>query len=185
MFSCPKCSNARLTRLADAPNARLDPAHEPMRCRTCHGLWLPPACTARLAAADSFEASTSTPKRARPDADRRAGLCPLGHGILLRARAELDPPFWLDRCPHCLGIWFEDGEWQNLAASEFSRELWRLWDPASRRAADDRRVDERRIEQLRGSLGPETVTVLEELAARLRGKPQASAALAWLRDAID
>lgn len=64
--------------------------------------------------------------------DARTGLCPLGHGILIRARANTEPTFYLERCPHCHGIWFDNGEWNVLAEGHLLEHLEDLWDPAKK-----------------------------------------------------
>lgn len=100
-------------------------------------------------------------------ADARTGLCPFGHGILIRAKVEIDDSFYLERCPECMGIWFDKGEWNKLAQSHLLERLDTLWDPAWRfrhRQSRERELVRRRLEQ---SFGAETLGQLDALVDRL------------------
>jgi Zn-finger nucleic acid-binding protein len=122
----------------------------------------------------------------RPGApeDARTGLCPFGHGILIRAKVDLEDPFYLDRCPECAGIWFDAGEWSTLAQSHLLANLEDLWDPALRWKMQKERAEEVFVEKLTGDIGRPAFEHLAQLAEELRDKPQKVklAALAHLRE---
>ena len=171
--ACPKCRDVTLQH----PEGR---ASRLMRCPACRGTWMPKD-EARLEAVGSLLDADST---IRPGAseDGRTGLCPGGHGILIRARVDSDPAFYLERCAICHGIWFDKGEWSALAQSHLLEHLDELWDPAFRHRARAAESDEASQHALRQDLGAEVCDALEGLANALAdGSPrQKSAALAYL-----
>ncbi len=55
--------------------------------------------------------------------DDKTGLCPEGHGIMVRAKIDVEDPFYLEKCTHCGGIWFDSGEWQQIAQHQLIESL--------------------------------------------------------------
>lgn len=171
--ACPKCRDVELTH----PEGR---ASRLLRCARCRGTWVPKD-EARLEAVGALLESDST-IRPGETGDGRTGLCPEGHGILIRARVEADPGFYLERCPICHGIWFDKGEWGALAQAHLLEHLDELWDPAFRHKA--RGVEEAEaVARLERELGPKLFESLEVLGNALRelSPRQQNEALAHLR----
>jgi len=54
------------------------------------------------------------------DTDNRTGPCPSGHGIMIRAKVDIDEPFYLEKCTTCGGIWFDHGEWLRIVENNFA-----------------------------------------------------------------
>lgn len=137
------------------------------------------------AVADLMEADDSMVPGALPDA--RTGLCPNGHGILIRAKVDLEEPFYLERCGECAGIWFDRGEWNKLARSHLLSNLNDLWNPAWRWRAQKERTETAFRRKLEGEVGERAFRMLEEVARELQEKPERVklAALAYLREALD
>lgn len=176
MAMCPKCRDIELSN----PGGR---ALRLLRCSRCRGTWMPKD-EARLEAVGSLLSADST-IGPTDTSDGRTGLCPEGHGILIRARVDADPEFFLERCAVCHGIWFDKGEWNALAQSHLLEHLDELWDPAFRyrvRTAGD--VQAR--SQLEVELGPKVFEGLEILATSLRdlSPRQRNEALAYLRESV-
>lgn len=159
---CPKCRTTTLV----APDPR---ASRLLRCPDCKGTWLPKD-EARLEAVASLLATDST-IRPGEAGDSRTGLCPNGHGILIRARVELADPFFLERCPECHGIWFDKGEWNVLAAGHLLSDLEHLWDPSWRAKMKLRRAEPGYVDGLEQALGRPLYASIEVLATALKGLP--------------
>ena len=179
---CPKCRDVEL----EAPEGR---ASRLARCPSCDGTWFPKD-EARLGAVGELLSADST-IRPGGDQDRRTGLCPEGHGILIRALVEVEDPFYLERCAECHGIWFDKGEWNRLAQSHLLAHLERLWDPAwrfrlKRSAGADEEPDGGRRTRLVKALGAPAVEMIETLANALADHEQSvsSEAIAYLEERL-
>jgi Zn-finger nucleic acid-binding protein len=174
---CPKCKTSELVT---------PPGHQTqaLRCPTCRGTWLP-RDEARLEVAGALLENDAT-LHPHLEADARTGLCPLGHGILIRARVELDDPFHVERCAECHGLWFDKGEWSKLAASRLLHNLDDLWDPAWRHRMRLERQHEAHRLTMEAELSPPVLELLETLANALKERsPRVqSLALAYLREQI-
>jgi Zn-finger nucleic acid-binding protein len=97
-----------------------------------------------------------------------------------RARVELDAPFYLERCVHCGGVWFDAGEWQRLATSHLLSSLLEFWTPAWRWRSQQEKARKAARERLSTRLGPELFEKLQALAAALNTHPARDEALAFL-----
>ncbi len=175
--ACPKCRDVELTH----PEGR---ALRLLRCPKCRGTWMPKD-EARLEAVGALLEGDST-IRPTDTGDGRTGLCPEGHGILIRARVEAEKGFFLERCPVCHGIWFDKGEWNALAQSHLLEHLDDLWDPAFRHRVRAEAGDEDYRAQLARDLGPKVLESLDVLATALQpmSARQQNAALAYLREKV-
>ncbi|UJR85819.1 Hypothetical protein I5071_78990 [Sandaracinus amylolyticus] len=167
MPRCPKCSLALVAT-----------HHAALGCARCGGLWAREGALASLP--DSLGGSGDPATRAPNDG--RTGLCPDGHGILLRARIDDDEgaAFYLERCSACRGVWFDPGEWSRIASSDLRTKLDALWDPAARRAALTARNEARLAEDLRARLGDALHDRLVDLVRALESHPDRAMALAYI-----
>lgn len=175
---CPKCRDVALVRPSDRATRLL-------RCPNCRGTWLP-SDEARFDAVSALmEADDSMLPSGEPDL--KTGLCPLGHGILIRAKVDLEEPFYLDRCGECCGIWFDVGEWNKLARGHLLANLSDLWNPAVRWRVHKERAEVAYHARLRSELGEATFAQLALIAESLRAAPDAVklSAVAYLREAIE
>jgi Zn-finger nucleic acid-binding protein len=112
ILKCPICKTAVLVDdvLPGGP-----PSH---RCTECRGQWVE---------ADSYwkwletnansppQGAQRNPHSAAPES-AKAKLCPGCGRLLTRAKVGRGAEFWLDRCAHCGGIWFDADEWDALLA---------------------------------------------------------------------
>jgi Zn-finger nucleic acid-binding protein len=91
------------------------PAH---RCAVCTGVW--------LSSNEYLRWVTARPSLL-PETDAGAGpvptwdtqtlkLCPECGHYLTRYRVLPNVQFWLDRCGHCNGVWFDKQEWETVTA---------------------------------------------------------------------
>jgi Zn-finger nucleic acid-binding protein len=182
--TCPKCRRITLRLASDTVVLRHGSAPI-LECPGCSGLWIP-----HLALSPGVELNTAPPSDSPtpsipPEGDHRTGLCPEGHGILIRARAELDRSFHVERCPLCRGVWLDRGEWRRLSAAGLLGHLDDLWDPSwQKRQRDD--VNRRHLDgSLRDALGDELYAGLLRVVTELHAHPARSQALAWIVDHLE
>ncbi|MCC6876025.1 MAG: zf-TFIIB domain-containing protein, partial [Sandaracinaceae bacterium] len=149
-------------------------------CARCGGLW------ARDGAIDKLAPAEPAATAARAPNDERTGLCPDGHGILLRARVEQqdEPPFYLERCAHCHGVWFDAGEWARVASSELRTHLDDLWDPVARLEALRAKREARLTGDLRARLGDALHDQLVAVVEALASHPDRAMALAFVEQRL-
>jgi Zn-finger nucleic acid-binding protein len=172
VLRCPKCRDTPLRAAARSGTPVL-------RCYACHGMWLSLEEAERLAVTGTLlDPDSMLPQKNRLEAF--AGLCPRGHGVLSRAKVDLEEPFYLERCAGCGGLWFDAGEWAKLASSHLIHHLRDLWDPDWQRRMRAERAERRHRDQLRASLGPELFEQVEAVAAALAEHPARSEALAFI-----
>jgi Zn-finger nucleic acid-binding protein len=176
---CPKCANTQL-----APSRRSDPGarKDALSCPQCHGMWLPRTDAEFLARQGSVSPEALPEQTPAPasDADRRTGPCPFGHGLMGRARVDLDTTFYLERCLHCGGVWFDAGEWHRLATSHLLGSLLEFWTPAWRWRSQQEKARKAGLERLSTRLGPELFEKLQAVATALSHHPAREEALAFL-----
>jgi Zn-finger nucleic acid-binding protein len=176
-MDCPKCRLDSLRRITTS--LRRGTGHGSWTCRRCGGVWLYledlPGIAGQLP-----ETPVTDPGDEEQDA--RGGLCPGGHGILIRARVELDQPFYLDRCFECGGIWFDSGEWQRLATHHLLDALPELWTEAWQDQQRARMERESYLSWARAAFGDELYARLVAIAADLQDHPRLDEALAFIRN---
>jgi Zn-finger nucleic acid-binding protein len=116
--------------------------------------------------------------------DEHTGICPSGHGIMIRARIDIAEPFFLEKCSLCGGIWFDRGEWQKIVNSNFARnlnELWcRSWQARQRRDSSRQSY----LESNKKLLGEGVYNEIMLLAQTLKDHPEKGRALALLQQEI-
>jgi Zn-finger nucleic acid-binding protein len=169
-MNCPKCPQTALAKLRETSPL---PAWS---CPRCGGTWI----------ADG-KALGAVPPVGLPvgeaqnnELDRKAGVCPQGHGLLTRAQTHLDGGFFLERCTTCWGVWFDQGEWHRIAAAGLASGLFEIWSTFWQK--------ERRREQARDhlrvhlidELGEDFVSRIESIAADLKEHPSRSLGVAYL-----
>ncbi len=178
-MECPKCDHARLGpvgRHLRGTTWLTRPAH----CPGCGGMWLelnqiPEAVTDLDPLESGSFAETNR-------ADRRAGICPHGHGLLTRAPVLQGEEFYLDRCLTCQGIWFDAGEWQRLAERSLLEDLPQIWTDGWQRGQRTKRLEASYLNWAKDEFGVELLAKLDELAALLTDSRVRSEALAYLKD---
>ena len=122
MKNCPLCK-ASLNPILLESNL---PAYN---CPQCHGLWISsneylawvaPHYVLSIAEVD-IESTFTTPY---PIADNRGAIfCPDCGRFLRRYQIWPNLAFYLDRCSHCQGIWFDANEWQTLEAQQLHNKI--------------------------------------------------------------
>jgi Zn-finger nucleic acid-binding protein len=175
---CPKCRTVTL-RSAELKGG----VGEAFRCGSCHGMWVIGLEEGDIDAVSRSRLEENLPSHDR-NSDRRAGLCPFGHGILRRAQTHLNPPFYLERCSICHGIWFDRGEWERVALDGLLKTLFDIWLPSWQQRKLDQIRQRRLVSEARERLGPELLESVGALGRALHGHPASSQAVALLIEVI-
>lgn len=172
---CPKCPEIVLRRPTSGT-----PVY---RCYHCHGMWVSTGeAQALLDEGRLLDPHSMLPQKA--SGDHKTGLCPHGHGLLIRARVDVDDGFFIERCSSCKGLWFDAGEWEMLASSRLLHHLDDLWDARwqalQRRARTEREYEAR----MREAFGDALMDRVEALAEDLAGHPRRNELVAYLLDRV-
>src|SRR5512133_3248194 len=185
----PKCPKCRVVYLESAPGAfaQLSANEAALMCPTCRGYFLSHQVVEHWEKEPFVELSEDDPLPSNPEVDRKTGLCPMGHGILVRARVELDgvDGFHLERCGFCRGVWLDCGEWQRLAASRYLEHLDDLWDPNWQKQRRSEKLQRGLDRALSEQLGEALFRDLASVVFRLRSHPSRAQALAWITQHLD
>lgn len=181
---CPKC---RLVHLDQAKGtlAHIETWEHAMKCPQCQGYFLPHSIVEHWQTEPFVELNADEPLSMRPELDRKTGLCPLGHGILVRARVDADQVFYLERCGFCRGVWLDCGEWQRLAASLYLDHLDDLWDPSWQKQRRSEKLQRGLDRSLADQLGENLYRDLASVVHLLRHHPARAQALAWIAQRLD
>lgn len=171
---CPKCGPGALTAV-DGSRAR--------RCAQCAGFWVPPLTFEEPGVVETLKRSDLHPEHPL-EQDHRTGVCPDGHGLLRRARASNDDPYFLERCARCGGVWFDPGEWSRLAEAGLLGDVTNLFSPAWREHLSEEQNRASLRADLRSKLGAETFQLLETLIDRLSEPALRALALAYLQQRL-
>jgi hypothetical protein len=119
-----------------------------------------------------------------PDYDKRTGLCPSGHGIMIRARVDIDEPFYLEKCATCGGIWFDNGEWIRLAGNNLVDVLGSIWSKSWQRKQSREKSRDNFIEMNRRLLGDLLFDEIMDLSKKLKDHPEKDRAIALFQQEI-
>jgi Zn-finger nucleic acid-binding protein len=114
-MNCPKCKTHRLHKKDYNASAT---------CPNCGGMWLESRKIPTFI--ESSEGSTEADSGKAVN-DGKTGICPNGHGIMIRARIDTQEPFYLEKCPHCGGIWFDKGELREIISNNVADNLDDFW----------------------------------------------------------
>jgi Zn-finger nucleic acid-binding protein len=117
--------------------------------------------------------------------DKHTGLCPDGHGIMLRAKVDIDEPFYLERCTHCGGVWFDNGEWKRVIDNHLLTSLSDLWSTSWQRKRREEEGRERFMQMNREHLGDHIYDSVVALAQMLKEHPQQKRAISLLQAELD
>jgi Zn-finger nucleic acid-binding protein len=161
-------------------------------CPGCQGNWIPAANYAswKDSQPESEDLTTLVDRALEMTCesaplDARAALCPECNCYLVRARISLKPPFYIERCPNCKGIWCDRGEWEALEQVGLHRVVDRLfvreWQTLVRereQLAQERRAT---VEKL----GAELADRIFELAEVLEKHPYGDFGVAYLMRRFD
>ncbi|RUM36704.1 MAG: hypothetical protein DSY50_01860 [Desulfobulbus sp.] len=171
-MNCPKCKTVELRKRG---------YDSPANCYKCGGMWLGRKQLPQfIEHADSgINESGGTGHH-----DEITGLCPSGHGIMIRARIDIDQPFYLEKCPTCGGIWLDYGEWEKIVSNRLVEHLHEFWCQSwqAKQRKDKQRVNF--LESNRQILGDQVFREVMNLSELLKEHPEKGRALALLQQEI-
>lgn len=170
-MKCPKCKTAEL---------KISGYNTPYFCHECEGMWLVntndlclPEVTIESIDSDSVS-----------DNDSKTGLCPSGHGVMIRAKVDIDEPFYLEKCTACGGIWFDKGEWQRIAENNLSDNLSIIWSKSWQRNQSKTKNRKSYLETNQKLLGEQTFKEIMDLSEKLKTHPERDRAIALLQQEV-
>ena len=176
-MKCPVCKTDSLGSITLVENL---PANQ---CSNCGGVWLP---SNAYIAWWKGRGQDMPQKQAESNVDPNwdvdeLKLCPESGRIMARYKILPDTEFYLDRCGHCNGIWFDKNEWDALVernlhdnVNEFFTRPWQ----------DDLHVAETRnhLEKLYlEKFGAEDYEHVKQIRAWLKDHPKQGMLIAFLQ----
>lgn len=170
---CPKCAGA----LRPLEGSVI------LCCAQCQGFWVPPLGLGEAGVVERLKERDLRPPHPL-EQDHRTGVCPDGHGLLRRARASNDDPYFVERCARCGGVWFDPGEWSRLADADLLKDVSNLWSPAWREHLSEEHNRASLQSDLRNKLGVEIFELMESLVTKLSEPAQRALVLAYLQQRL-
>lgn len=166
---CPCCQTSTLKRI------RLDEYLAAHACETCEGQWISSydywhwlewqPNSRKIKQCDSVDLKESISD------NRRASFCPECNHLMRRAKVGHGLEFYLDRCSHCGGHWFDKGEWETLQAHNIHDKVHLVfsesWQSQLRQAEFNRVLEE----TYRNALGDDDYTQALKIRAWLEQHP--------------
>ncbi len=182
---CPKCKDCHLEpRSAEfdgvGPSAVL-------ACPGCDGIWLHDSNLNKMCVLHDEEKATDFPEAppaAKAQSDSKTGLCPECRRLMIRAKLEMDPPFYIEKCGPCDGYWFDKGELDRILNVDVCGNLSVVWTRAWQRRQRRKRGREHYLEQNRMLLGEEVFNAVIDLAKVLRDHPEQFRAVSLLQSEL-
>jgi Zn-finger nucleic acid-binding protein len=183
---CPKDRKTLLTciRLVDGLEAQY--------CSDCKGTWLPSkdyeSWRAQQPHQEPDPSKLTQPlnvERVQSAYDTRAALCPECNNYLSRAKVSVDPPFYVERCMACSGIWCDHGEWAVLEKLGLHTTIESLFTQEWQTKVRKHELADQERRATIAKLGPELATEVFHLAELLEKHPQGDFGVAYLMRRFD
>ena len=175
-MQCPNC---------DTPlSAPAIAADEPpvFGCSTCHGVWID--SNAYLAWVTGREAKPAPELTIdeTPVADtQNLKLCPTCRRFLMRYHILPGSHFFVERCGHCNGVWFDEGEWASVRRHGLQDRVNQLftqpWQDRIRAVESRHSLEQIYLDRF----GGEDYRRVREIRAWLDSRPQKAMLLAFLQ----
>jgi Zn-finger nucleic acid-binding protein len=112
--------------------------------------------------------------------DKKAALCPECQRYLSRAKVNLNPPFYVERCMQCRGIWCDYGEWDILESLGLHTTIEQLFTNEWQTRARSQQFSEQERQATIEKLGSELAQSVFELAEALENHPNGDFGVAYL-----
>ncbi len=178
-MKCPKCKET-LSDGTLAANVTVKP------CPNCEGIWIP---AAEYEAWQAQQPQPSSRMESLPspsvdfvpsEFDSKGGLCPECGRYLPRAKVNLKPAFYVERCANCHGFWCDRGEWQVLQQLGLHTTIEQLFSGEWQARVQQQQQAQKEREATVERLGPEIAGRVFELAEVLENHPNGDFAVAYL-----
>lgn len=178
-MQCPKDKKIELVNSQLAGDL---PVHH---CPDCKGNWIPANEYEQWQSRQSRPDTIPVPKTLEVDftqspLDTRAALCPECGCYLARAKVGLRPPFYVERCSNCGGIWCDRGEWDVLERLGLHTAIEQLFSSEWQIRVREREYAERERQATVDKLGADLALQVFELAEQLEAHPNGDFGVAYL-----
>ena len=171
-MKCPKCKETSLQKKGYGAS---------YSCPSCNGRWVQTEKMRKLSV-DCLDEEACPPGNS--SYDHKTGVCPAGHGIMLRGKVYGEEEFYLEKCVTCGGIWFDKGEWQQVAEANLFQDMQNFWSVSWQRKQQQIKNREAFLSLNKNLLGEELFLSVMELAGLLKNHPEKNRALALLQQEI-
>ena len=106
-MKCPKCKQIDL-------EAQIVDEVEVDRCPSCGGIWFDKHELSKTVSLNAKDLKPLTKGKESPEFNKVTGSCPMDQSELMRVCSHQNRTIILDRCPECLGVWLDGGEFKRL-----------------------------------------------------------------------
>jgi Zn-finger nucleic acid-binding protein len=177
---CPKCKHPDLHSQTKVKGLKVQ------ECPSCEGLWIncdeyenwqvkqPPPTE------EKWQAQTTDHNFSGSEYDAKAALCPECRRYLSRAKIPVEPPFYVERCPQCNGIWCDGGEWEILEKMDLHYHLEKLFSSEWQIKVREYQQSQKERKALIDKMGFELANQIFDLAAILQNHPSGDFGVAYL-----
>lgn len=176
-MKCPVCKSETLVLVDLADNL---PANQ---CTNCRGIWVSSnqyLAWVRLQSAPLPEKPITTPIDPKWDT-HTLKLCPEDGHIMARYKIFPNLNFYLDRCRHCNGIWFDNYEWDVLVSHNMQDKVNQFFTKPWQEKMRAQEISERMDQIYLDKFGAGDYNKIKEIRSWLKSKPQQSMLLAYLQ----
>lgn len=179
VVQCPKCKEALIPQTLEESLA----IHH---CGQCHGHWTQK---------DDYDTwqqhqpqEEMSPERVLgyqsqyepAPQDTKAALCPECQRYLSRTKVEINPPFYVERCPECQGVWQDPGEWEVLKDLGLHHHLEHLFTPHWFDEIQEKRALHLEQLDLTQKLGEDLARQVFAITSALAAHPQGEFAASYI-----
>lgn len=171
-MKCPKCKKITLKKKNH---------NSPYFCENCQGMWV--VDYGSISSLDLDEEDNAV--CSEQNNDHKTGLCPAGHGIMSRAKIDIDKPFYLEKCTACGGVWFDKGEWEQIVDNQLNDNLDLVWSNTWQKAQRQAKNHQSFLDMNRDILGDELFSKIVDLSTQLKSHPERSRAVAFLQQELE
>ncbi len=103
---------------------------------------------------------------------------------MIRAKVDLDEPFYLEKCTTCGGIWFDWGEWLRVVENDLTESLGNIWSKAWQRMHSKQKNRQSFLDMNQKLLGEEIFNLIMQLSGILTSHPLKERAIALLQHEV-
>ncbi len=182
-MDCPKCKTPNLNQVK--LNQKLT-AHQ---CAKCSGNWLNGDAYKIWQSSQLIdhinqnnltwidqEIEDFTPSQF----DNKAAFCPECRQYLSRGKVSINPPFYVEKCLQCKGIWCDGGEWEILNKLNLHYQLDSLFSSEWQSLIREKQHQNQEKQALINKIGKDLATKIFGLGDILENHPNGDFAVAYL-----
>jgi Zn-finger nucleic acid-binding protein len=173
-MNCPKCKEPELRKKSGFDS--------PLSCQRCGGMWLESKNLPGFI--ENLKSSSPATGEDTSLNDDKTGLCPAGHGIMIRAKIGIDNPFFLEKCTTCGGIWFDNGEWLRVVNSDLTDKINEFWCKSWQSKQRQEKNRQNYLKTNKKLFGNELFDELMKLSELLKTHPEKGRAIALLQQEV-